>query len=64
MRMFGKRRLDLLLIGLLWMQLYMVNIGEVFTNKKMPYLEFEAFVMQAAQADSRFGPDHVLVTKM
>lgn len=63
-RMYGRKRLDLLLVGLLWMQLYMVNMGDVFAKQKMSFLEFETFVMDAARADPRFGPDHLLVTKM
>lgn len=63
-RMHGKKRLDIVMVGILWMQLYQVDVSKLFTDKKMGFDSFEAYILEALVKDQFFPPDHVLLTKM
>lgn len=62
--MHGKKRLDIVMVGILWMQLYQIDIGNLFKDKSMAFDSFEAYILEALVKDQLFPPDHVLLTKM
>lgn len=63
-RLYGKKRLDITLVGVLWMQLCQMDVSKLFTDKQLEFDQFETYLLEALVTTQTFDRDHVLLTKM
>ena len=64
-RISGKKRLDILGVGLLWMQLCQVELKEIIATRELPFEQFTSKVLDLLHTrHDTFPEDHILVTKM
>lgn len=61
---YGKKRLDMCCLGLLWMELCEANVKDIIESPDMSFSDFFDRVVDRASDSGKFGVDHVIFTKM
>jgi hypothetical protein len=63
-RWCGKKRLDIVMVGLLWLQLAQVDLGPIIADQELGFEEFKRLVAEKVRECGKFSSHHVLLTKM
>lgn len=62
--MYGKKRLDIFLIGVLWLQLNESPCEGLTGDESLSFDQFKKGVRKLLVDNKAFGSDHILKTKM
>lgn len=61
---YGKKRLDLCLLGLLWMQLCEIDVSDILEASDLTFSDFFDRIVDKASSSGKFGVDHMLFAKL
>lgn len=61
---YGEPRLDVFLMGLLWVELMNIKLNDIIPNKDANLDQILIKLLEVAKTNEKIGPNHIITTKL